>query len=119
MPRPLRHIYSILVVVIGWVFFRAPDISYAFEYLGSMLFINGVANQMPIITIATLVIFAISIIGCMPIIPKSKSLIDNAKNKKLPIVLDVLSWTALVIIFLVCIPMILSGATSPFIYAQF
>ena len=71
-PRPLRHIYSILVVVIGWVFFRAPDISYAFEYLGSMLFINGVANQMPIITIATLVIFAISIIGCMPIIPKSK-----------------------------------------------
>ena len=30
--RPLRHAYTILVFVIGWVLFRSETISYAFDY---------------------------------------------------------------------------------------
>ena len=30
-----------LIVLIGWVFFRAPDFSYAFSYLGQMFSFSG------------------------------------------------------------------------------
>ena len=35
--RPLRHIYTLLLVMIGWVFFRAETLTQAVSYLGSMM----------------------------------------------------------------------------------
>lgn len=40
IPRFLRHVYVILLVMIGWVFFRANDFTYAFDYLKTMFFIT-------------------------------------------------------------------------------
>src|SRR5690349_7412227 len=30
--RPLRHLYAISVIMLGWVFFRSPNLNYAFEF---------------------------------------------------------------------------------------
>ena len=35
-PRPLRHFYAVLVVMVGWVFFRADSVAQALEYLRQM-----------------------------------------------------------------------------------
>ncbi len=35
-PRAVRHIYVLLVVMLGWVFFRSPDLAYALHYLAAM-----------------------------------------------------------------------------------
>lgn len=41
----LGHIYLLLVVIIGWVFFRADNLSLAIDYLGTMFsFKDGTAN---------------------------------------------------------------------------
>ena len=37
MPRPISHLYLLLVVMVGWVFFRADSLSHATTYLGSMI----------------------------------------------------------------------------------
>jgi alginate O-acetyltransferase complex protein AlgI len=37
LPRGVRHLYVLLVVVVGWVFFRAETISYAGDYLRAMV----------------------------------------------------------------------------------
>lgn len=42
IPRIFRHIYLLFIVIIGWVFFRANDFSYAFQYIQSMFGINSV-----------------------------------------------------------------------------
>ncbi|MFC2100993.1 MBOAT family O-acyltransferase [Bacteroidota bacterium] len=34
--RPIRHIYTLLVITIAWVFFRAETFDYAFAFIGSM-----------------------------------------------------------------------------------
>jgi len=31
--RPLRHLYTIIMILLSWVFFRSPSLSYAFEFL--------------------------------------------------------------------------------------
>lgn len=36
MPNILKHIYSILLIMIGWVFFFSPDLGGAVHYLGIM-----------------------------------------------------------------------------------
>jgi len=36
LPRPARHIYAMLVVMVGWVFFRADSMSHALSYLSEM-----------------------------------------------------------------------------------
>jgi alginate O-acetyltransferase complex protein AlgI len=36
-PRPLRHVYAMLVVMVGWVFFRADSVPQALGYLAQMV----------------------------------------------------------------------------------
>ncbi|MBF0705549.1 MBOAT family protein [Alkalihalobacillus hwajinpoensis] len=40
---PLQHIYVLLLVMIGWVFFRADNFTYSFEYLQTMFGFNQAA----------------------------------------------------------------------------
>jgi len=40
-PPALRHAYALLVVTIGWVFFRAPTLPGAIDYLRSMFCLGG------------------------------------------------------------------------------
>jgi alginate O-acetyltransferase complex protein AlgI len=35
-PRPLRHGYAVLVVMVGWVFFRADSLPHALRYLAAL-----------------------------------------------------------------------------------
>ncbi|MDC3416654.1 MBOAT family O-acyltransferase [Aquibacillus salsiterrae] len=41
---PLQHVYLLLVVMIGWVFFRADQFSYSFQFLQAMAGIGGNAG---------------------------------------------------------------------------
>ncbi|MEG2214500.1 MAG: MBOAT family O-acyltransferase [Oscillospiraceae bacterium] len=36
LPSPLQHLYALLAVVVGWVFFRADSASAAFDFIGAM-----------------------------------------------------------------------------------
>jgi len=38
--RPWRHVYLLMTVMIGWVFFRADDLGHALSYLKSMALMN-------------------------------------------------------------------------------
>lgn len=40
---PLQHVYVLLLVMIGWVFFRADNFTYSFEYLQTMFGFNQAA----------------------------------------------------------------------------
>ena len=36
LPRFLQHVYSLLIIMVGWAFFRAEDLENALHYLVSM-----------------------------------------------------------------------------------
>ena len=36
LPKPVANLYLMLFVIVGWVLFRAPDLAYAWGYLGNM-----------------------------------------------------------------------------------
>ena len=41
LPKLLRHVYSLLLIVVGWVIFACDDVSMLLPYLGSMFGANG------------------------------------------------------------------------------
>lgn len=41
LPRAVQHLYTLVVVVVGWVFFRAQSLGAALAYLGEMFGLGG------------------------------------------------------------------------------
>ncbi len=73
----LRVFYCQLLVTIGWVFFRSPDLDYAFGYLGAMCgFSSGGGNlYYPALYLDREIVFftVLGVMGCFPIFPKLKA----------------------------------------------
>ncbi|SHK22232.1 MBOAT family O-acyltransferase [Hespellia stercorisuis] len=55
LPGALQHAYTLILVLIGWVFFFSPDLGYAFRYLGVMFGIGakGLADQQALFFVLT------------------------------------------------------------------
>lgn len=112
------NIYLMFFVMIGWVFFRSPDLAYAFAYLKNMFFFAPGAESS---TISRLLeshfnwtIFVFSLLGFSPIV-KNFALNLMRKNKIFVTVFD-----SLLLVVFVLVAIRLSAAThNPFIYFQF
>ena len=44
LPRPAKHVYAMLVVLVGWVFFRAETMGYAIDFLKAMAGMTTITN---------------------------------------------------------------------------
>jgi alginate O-acetyltransferase complex protein AlgI len=76
-PRIMRTGYVLLVVLIGWVFFRAPTLEAALTYLGRM-FGLGPQTEAPLrafdlVTTHTLVVIAVAFALALPLWPVLKA----------------------------------------------
>jgi alginate O-acetyltransferase complex protein AlgI len=54
LPRPLRIALTFIIVLLGWVFFRASDLPRAISYFGAML---GIAHPQPAATLISGIIY--------------------------------------------------------------
>ena len=110
VPNGVRHLMVYGIVVFGWVFFRAENLTQAFSWLGAMVGFGG--GQVPAIWPSMKLITGIVLIhlACW-FLPDQSTIL-----KKIPaLVLDV----ALVITFGACIIAIMGSEISPFLYYQF
>ena len=111
----LAHLYTMLVVILAWIFFRSPDIASGCNYIGHMFgigsggFIDGGFTE----TVkSTYLILILSLIGTMPLLNKA---FNSLKKKNL----EVVEWAWLLIIFSISILEIVSASYNPFIYFNF
>jgi alginate O-acetyltransferase complex protein AlgI len=58
-PRILNHIYTLLVVMLAWVFFRANDLTHAISYLKSMMGVFSGNNYIALMDIDAYTIFVL------------------------------------------------------------
>lgn len=116
----LNHIYSLLVIIIGWVLFRADGLRNALNYLKVMFIPSNTEcyfDMSTIINNRNISIIIISILFCGIIQTifnkiKHKEKIQDLYEKYLqPIVL--------VTLLLTCIMMLVSNTYNPFIYFRF
>ena len=113
----LRHAYTLLLVIIGWVFFRADNLQYAFAFIGRM-FSCSVPQVMgvtwyEILNTKNILICIVAVLGS----GVHKSLLEKTKLCRLKN-----SWLETVycgLLFLTSIILLISDTYNPFIYFRF
>ncbi len=123
LPRVLRHLYLLLIVVIGWVFFRCDDIVQAFKYLKIMFGAseNAITNNTFIIyMIDYWYIVLASIILSMPTIKYLKMYATKKNsdvfNNKIAYLIHGIS---IAICMFVVVVMLSGSSYNPFLYFRF
>lgn len=113
-PALISHIYSLLAIMVGWIFFSSADLSSAFEYIKVLFFAGGV----PAINTYTLYLLRTNIIllalSCIAATPVPMRQFNRLCSKS--------SFFALIIIiglFVLCTAYLIFSSYNPFLYFRF
>ncbi|MCD7879660.1 MAG: MBOAT family protein [Candidatus Gastranaerophilales bacterium] len=117
LKKILRHIYTILIFVLGWVIFRSDDMTYAFTYLKNMFGIVKIHDVLYphayYLDRFEIIMLIVAILCSTPIF--SKMLQKSENNKILKGVVNL--WLIFLLIFST---MFIANSTyNPFIYFRF
>ena len=112
LPRIFRHIYTLVIIMFGWVLFRSLTFREIANIFSSMFMANGLGNlnlfgYINFFNFSTILAFILIIIFVMPI--------DKKIKEKYPVIADIL----LIILFVLAIMEIIIGSYNPFIYFRF
>ena len=113
LPRLLQHLYALIVIIIGWVFFRADGLRNALHYLVSMVTFNDRAWIDLYIRLDGQAIFCL-MIGAAFSLPVGRLLADKLCGKS-AVLYDLL----LLLGFIIAISYMLGSGFSPFLYFRF
>ena len=132
VPRLARHAYAIVVVIVGWVFFRADDLPRGLHYLAAMADLTGFRPPGVALTLIlnaqTLAALALGSLFAFPVAPmlleRLRTLKAEPVRTDVPSRLDTRSVHALPVallgVGLVLSVAVLVGSTlNPFLYFRF
>ena len=128
LPKVLTGFYTMLVVLIGWVLFRAENINKAIDYLKCMFNFStgGLSITLANFNIIILTALLLGIIFSAPILPYIKNKLFEGKNHfeltDLSLLKQIISWASLAGCFCILILSVifLTGSDfNPFLYFRF
>lgn len=117
IPRILRHLYTMLIVLFGWVLFRAETLRAGVEYINSMFsFENRDYEVFQYVTPYFILVFIVAILLSTNI---KSVLVQKIKGKRGKRALDFLKYPFYLLIFVICILELAANNYNPFIYFRF
>ena len=116
--RVLGRGYTLLVVCLGFVMFRATSLTQGFAVIGTMFagfrFTDAATVLLhQLLSVENLAIIGLSILFSMPV----KDWLGS--NKRLSALLEPASYVGALVLLVLCIAKLASGGFAPFIYGQF
>lgn len=116
----LKHIYVLIVVIIGWVFFRSPDAITARNFVSAM-FLNNKYNNPGFsitwfLTRYNVFILLISIIGVTPFFKRTYEKLKSSINANVLLITENIVFLLLLILSIMTI---ITSNFNSFIYFQF
>jgi alginate O-acetyltransferase complex protein AlgI len=127
--QPLRHLYAIVIILLGWVFFRSPNLEYAFGFVSRLVGNrSGISplpfsqtTPFPFIEPSFLIIVIAGLLFSLPV----ASLWQNARrrfegsNMRYFFLLQATEDIVVLALFILSVAAHLSGTFFPNIYAKF
>lgn len=114
----ISHVYALLLIVFGWVMFRADTVEYALQYWGVMIGKAG-ANLSLIGKYLSMDVLAALLVGILLSIDWRGIYVQVVKKVKL---ITMARWSGYVIalvLFVVSVTSVISSSHNPFIYFRF
>ncbi|GAB6109359.1 MBOAT family O-acyltransferase [Fusibacter bizertensis] len=119
LPKVIRHIYTLLIVVVGWVIFRLEDASQLFDVLKGMVRYSPTSrNDLLFIYQDMLYALPFLILAIFASTPIAKQFMDKIESKDKPIP-KVLLDICILGILLISIVFLVGEKFNPFIYFRF
>lgn len=117
LPKLFRHVYALLLIVIGWVIFASDDVSVLLPYLGSMFGANGAVGGMDVYTLFTKAVLLIICCVASTELPKRLFLsATGAMNEKAAFTIKSVMTIALLALSMV---LLIGDSYNPFLYFRF
>lgn len=116
LPAVFRHIYSLVLVLIGWVFFFSPTLGGAVDYIQLMFGVgaNGLVDSEGLYLLTTnLLLLILLVIGSTPIVHRAYERVMAGRGKILA------NCVVYVAMFLLCIAYLVTETYNPFLYFRF
>ncbi|MGL4346329.1 MAG: MBOAT family O-acyltransferase [Cellulosilyticaceae bacterium] len=116
IPAVIKHLYVLLVVMIGWVLFRSPTITSAWAYILTLFGLNHgslISTYDIQLLRENLLFFVFGILFSFPVANLSRIKLSRAKW------FDALYITTFIMILIICLSYMVKGAYNPFIYFNF
>ncbi len=109
LPKIIKHIYSLFLIMIGWIIFAIEDASKLISYLKTMFGLNGkvIDSNFSYLFRNYIIIIILGIIFSIPF--------KKSNNKALKYVTGIV----VIILFIITITMIISDTYNPFLYFRF
>ncbi len=117
LPGIIRHIYTMLLVMIGWVFFFSPSMGSAVGYIGRMFGIGaaGLVNPTAVYYLYNyILLFLVLIICSVPYTYKKFSGFMQRRRSRLGVAI-----AAYVAIFVLSAAYLVNATYNPFLYFRF
>ncbi len=121
---PMRggHIYTLLVVIIGWVFFEVNSLKNAVQYLGAMFALNGAGlydGEALFLGLEYVVLFAIAAIACTPMVNGVARRMSQSVTGYGLAVYRVLEKVLSALLLILSLAYIVDATFNPFLYFRF
>ena len=117
---PLKWIYTIFCVIIGFVIFRADTLKYGFEYIGRMFSFTvtdeGIRILLSHMTPSFICTMVAAVIACVPWVPIVRSKISKGKSYR---VVSAVCYAVSMVLLFLCVLTLAGDSYNPFIYFRF
>ena len=117
--KVLKYIYSLLIIVIGFLIFNSNSVNEIFISLKNMFLISDIpfsSRETIYYLRSNLLLIIISIVGATPLI---KNIVCKIKKTKFSIVIDVLEPIVYIILLTLCTAFLIDASFNPFLYFRF
>ena len=119
LPRPVQHIYTGVIVLVGWVFFFSPSLGYAMRYLLAM--IGGGAGIVDstgaFLLLSHWLLYLLALIGSSALgLNLIKALIRIPGNRHIQLAMAAVIYIGT---FLISIAFLVTDTFNPFLYFRF
>lgn len=121
LPSPLRHIYTMLAVVISWVLFRSASLAYARGYLAAMLGFggSGVDGQSVYLLLEYWPEWIACVIAALPVRNWLQEKLSAGETRHAALALEWAPKLAALALLGLSYIKLATGSFNPFIYFQF
>ena len=122
LPMEVGHIYTLLIVIIGWVFFEVNSFRNGVQYLGAMFGLNGAGlydGEALFLGLEYLILFIIAVVACTPMVRRVATRMSQSVTGYGLAVYRFLEKVLPALLILLSLAYIVDATFNPFLYCRF
>ncbi len=117
LPKFFRHVYALLLIIIGWVIFASDDVSVLLPYLGSLFGANGAVGGMDVYTLVTKAVLIV--ICCVASTELPKRLFGTMTGKMNEKAVFTVKSVLTIVLLTLSMIFLIGDSYNPFLYFRF